>query len=268
MLGTTDVEVTRLGFQHRLWSATAHALWERCDIRPGMTVLDVGSGPGHATLDLAAIVGPTGRVYAVDESAVFLKHLHDREVARRLTNVERVLGDVRALDTLLPHARGTVDLAYARWVLCFVADVEAVVRAVAGLLRPGGRFAIQDYFNYESMALAPRREPFERVIRAVGKSWRARGGDPDIVARLPGVFRRHGLALEHLSVNERLARPGGTMWYWPDRFWSSYVPRLVDGGFLTERDRHEFEACWREASSDPDSFMILPPVFDVVGVKR
>lgn len=268
ILGTGELESTRLGLQHRLWSASAHALWERAGIRPGMTILDVGAGPGHASIDLAEIAGPAGRIIAVDESPLFLKHLHDQVVGRHLHNVDRVLGDAQQLGSLLPHLAGSIDLAYARWVLCFVPDPSALIRGVASLLKPGGRFAVQDYFNYESMTLAPRREPFSRVVRAVGTSWRDRGGDPDIAARLPALLRQHGLELEHLSVNQRLATPSSTIWAWPHSFWDSYLPRLVSMGYLTNEERNAFEAAWSEASSDPDTFMLLPPVHDFVAVKR
>src|SRR5207249_4956270 len=132
------------------------------------------------------------------------KHLADRVAGHHRDNVERVLGDAQQLDTVLADRRGTIDLAYARWVLCFVKDPAAVVRSVAALLKPGGRFAVQDYFNYESMTLAPRSEPFCRGVRAICKSWRERGGDPDVAARLPGLFRQHGLEVEHLSVTQRI----------------------------------------------------------------
>lgn len=268
ILGTGDNESDRLGLQHRLWAASAHMLWERAGIQPGLTVVDIGSGPGHATMDLAEIVGPTGRVIALDESPLFLKQLHDRAQARHLHNVQRVLGDAQHIAALLDNVRGQVDVAYARWVLCFVSDPEAVVAGVAALLRPGGRLAVQDYFNYESMSLAPRSEPFSRVVRAVAQSWRDRGGDPDIVARLPGMFRRHGLDLIDLRLNQRVARPGSQLWHWPDTFFGSFVPRLVEMGYLTEPERKGFEAAWSAASNDPDAFMMLPPLYDVLAVRR
>lgn len=268
VLGTGDLESSRLGLQHRLWSASAHSLWEMAAIRPGQRILDVGCGPGHATIDLAEIVGPRGQVIAVDESPLFLKHLHDRIQGQHLRNVERILGDAQQLPALLPNRAASMDLAYCRWMLCFVPDPEAVVRGVASLLKPGGRFAIQDYFNYESMSLAPRREPFSRAIRAVGKSFRDRGGDPDIMSRLPALCRKHGLELTQLGVNQRIARPGTTIWAWPDSFFATYIPRLVEMGYLTTEDRKAFEAAWSEAGDDPDSFMHLPPVYDLLAVKR
>ena len=268
VLGVDELESDRLGLQHRLWSSSAHRLWERARIQPGMAVLDVGCGPGFAALDLAEIVGASGRVIGVDESARFLKQLHDRSSARKLQNVERVLGDAQDLEELLPGAVESFDAAYCRWVLCFVRDPEAVVRGVARLLKPGGRFAVQDYFNYEAMTLAPRRAAFTRVIQAVGESWRQRGGDPDIVARLPGICRRHGLVVEHIGLNERVARPGFPIWHWPDKFWANYLPRLVEMGHISAQERAEFETAWAEASSDPDAFMFLPPLYDVIAVKR
>lgn len=268
VLGVDERESHRLGLQHRLWSASAHGAWERARVEPGQTVLDVGCGPGHATIDLAQIVGPSGRVIAVDESPLFLKHLHDRVQGQHLRNVQRVLGDVQQIDALLPNLAGEADLAYARWVLCFVRDPEAVVRGVAGLLSRGGRFVVQDYFNYEAMSLAPRRPAFSRVIAAVGKSWRERGGDPDVMSRLPGLCRKHGLEVSDLRSNQRIAQPGSMMWHWPDTFWESFVPRLVEMGYLTPAEREEFDACWAEASGDAATFMFLPPVFDLIAVKK
>lgn len=268
VLGTSGNEVARLGLQHRLWAASAHQLWERCAIRPGMTVLDAGCGPGHATMDLAEIVGNEGRVLAVDESPAFLKQLNEEARARGLNHVDRVLGDVQDLDKCIPDADSFVDMAYARWVLCFVPRPEDVIKGVARLLRPGGRFAIQDYFNYETMTVAPKSAIFSKTIAAIGQSWRHSGGDPDIVGRLPGMLRAHGFEVSYLNVNPRLARPGDTMWHWPDSFWSSFVPRLVKLGFITEEDKREFFDHWRKISSDPDAFMQLPLVYDIVATKK
>src|SRR2546421_1314466 len=91
VLGTGADESVRLGLQHRLWSAATHLLWERAGIQPGQTVLDLGCGPGHAALDLAQIVGPTGRVIAIDESASFLKQVHDQALARKQLHIDRIL---------------------------------------------------------------------------------------------------------------------------------------------------------------------------------
>jgi len=151
VLGVNDAELRRLGFQHQLWLKEASRLWERAGVGPGKIVLDLGAGPGFASLDLAQLTSPTGRVIAVEQSEPFLASMQRRLEAEGIDNVERRLGDVQTLDL----EDESIDVAYARWVLCFVADPEAVVARVAAALRPGGVFAIQDYYNYEAIFLAP-----------------------------------------------------------------------------------------------------------------
>jgi len=268
VLGTGVDEAFRLGLQHRLWSGSAHALWEMARVQPGSVVLDLGCGPGHATVDLAQIVGATGHVTGIDESPAFLKQLNEEAHARRLTNVERVLGDVQDLDAAMPGHDGAVDVAYARWVFCFLEKPEAVVKGVHRLLKPGGRVVVQDYFNYElGMTLAPRREMFSRVVRAIAHSWRSRGGDPDIMGTLPRLMQRHGFEIQHMDVHQRIARPGSTLWHWPDTFYRNFVPKLVEDGLVSHAEAAAFFEEWRHAAKDPASFVLLPPVFDLVAVK-
>lgn len=83
LLGTHHPELARL----RVWRSTVLACWDRAGITVGSRVLDVGAGPGFATLDLAEIVGPTGEVIAVERSARFVQHTHDACRARGFDHV-------------------------------------------------------------------------------------------------------------------------------------------------------------------------------------
>src|SRR5687768_17236657 len=62
------------------------------DLKPGMTVADVGAGSGYYTSRLSKVVGPTGRVYATDIQPGMLALLGDRVKSESLTNVTPVLG--------------------------------------------------------------------------------------------------------------------------------------------------------------------------------
>jgi hypothetical protein len=127
---------------------------------------------------------------------------------------------------------------------------------------------VQDYFNYEAMATAPRTHAFARAVKATGESWRTRGGDPDLVGRLPDLMRRAGLRLAHIDCHQRLARPGDAMWQWPATFWRNFVPHLIKLGLLPEGFMTEWDREWTELERTPGAFCVLPCVYDVIGVKE
>lgn len=266
VLGTDEQERIRLGIQHRLWAAHAHQAWEHAGLRPGWRVLDVGCGPGWASMDMAEIVGPSGSVFGVDESDQYVHWFNQAVPAAGLPWASAVRGDVHQI-AQTARAHSPFDMGYVRWVLCFVKDPGSVVAQVAGLLKPGGRLVIQDYFNYECMSLAPRRAAFTRGIQAVAKSWRDRGGNPDVMGDMPALLRKAGLRVIHREVIQRFAHPHEQMWTWPTVFWKTFMPRLEESGYLTPQERAAFEQAWADATNDPDSFIHLPTVYELVAEK-
>ncbi len=267
VLGTGRDELERLGLQHRLWGDAAHEAWRHGAIAPGANVLDVGCGPGYAALDLANLVLAEGAVTGIDESASFIAHLNAQAHARGLDYVRGVVGDVQNLEAALPGARGSFDAAYARWVLCFVPRPEEVIAGVASMLKPGGRFIVHDYFNYTSMTMAPRRASHDKAVAATAKSWRDRGGDPDIVGRLPRLLERCGLEVTRLRVHQRLGMPGSSMYAWPHVWWKVYAPKLVQMGYLAQSDCDELLRDLNEIAGSTTDFVVVPPVYEVVAVK-
>ena len=262
VLGTHAAELQRLGFQHRLWADAAHAAWKRAGIRPGHRVLDVGCGPGFASLDLAEFVGPSGRVVGIDESSGFVQAAVDSAKARGLAQFSGRVANALEIGTLSDLS--PFDLAYARWVLCFVADPEAVVAGLFERLSPGGRLVVHDYFNYATMTLAPPRASYSLVVRATARSWRQRGGDPDVVGRLPGMLQRQGFTLEYMEVHARFAFPGETMFLWGASWWRNYVPRLLEMGEITLSESEAFMRDLAEVEASSTEFMVLPPVWELI----
>lgn len=263
VLGTGEDELVRLGFQHRVWQSHTAALWERAGVAPGMTVLDVGAGPGYATLDLAHFVGPKGRVIAVDESDRFVTRLREWVAPAAPAPIDIVRADVHDLD--LPE--NSVDAAYARWVLCFVRDPKRVIERVARALRPGAVFMVQDYFNYHMMALAPRSAAFERIVPAVRASWAAMGGDADVMGRVPTMCVELGLEIRDIRCHARVARPGDLLWQWPETFFANFIPRLIQQGHLSQADAEAFAADWKARREDPGAFFSVPPVYEAIIAK-
>jgi SAM-dependent methyltransferase len=153
-------------------------------------------------------------------------------------------------------------------VLCFTPDPGAVIAEVARVLKPGARFALLDYANYEAFTMAPASEAVERVIQATGQSVRLRGGDFSVGRVVPALMHAAGLEVEYLEPIVRIARPGTALWNWPASFFRNYLPTLVELGLISDVERHAFEVVWRERSENPDAYLITPTMVGVVGVKR
>jgi hypothetical protein len=142
-----------------------------------------------------------------------------------------------------------------------------VLEGVATALRSGGVLAVQEYANYATQTLAPESEAFQRVVEAIIKSWRQRGGDPDIGLRLPAMMMKHGLRVEAIQPLHRIARSGSPLWLWPTAFLRSFVPTLVASGFLSDAEHQEFEREWSAHSNDETAFYWAPPVMEIIARK-
>jgi SAM-dependent methyltransferase len=114
------------------------AVLDTLDIRPGMTVGDLGAGWGYMTFKLARRVAPGGTVLAQDIDSKFLDLLRSRAAERGLTNIETILGT--EIDPLFPAGR--LDMIFMHAVLQFVADRPAFLRRAAAGLKDNGRFVI------------------------------------------------------------------------------------------------------------------------------
>jgi len=109
-------------------------------LRPGETVLDLGSGPGLDALLAAKQVGPTGRVVGVDMTSEMLERARATAARAGASQVEFRQGRLEAL----PVDDASVDAVTSNCVINLVPDKAAVFREVARVLRPGGRAVIAD----------------------------------------------------------------------------------------------------------------------------
>jgi SAM-dependent methyltransferase len=106
-------------------------------IKPGMEVLDIGSGGGIPALKLAEIVGPAGRVVATDPAAVSVRAIGENARKRGLTNVEAVHASAAGI----PFAPESFDAVTCNFGVMFFTDVRAGLSRIREVLRPGARAA-------------------------------------------------------------------------------------------------------------------------------
>lgn len=110
-------------------------------ITPGMTVADIGAGSGYFSLPMARMVGPTGRVYAVDIQQEMLNIIAAKLKAAPAGNVTLVLGADD--DPKLPE--GAIDLALMVDVYHELHAPQAVLRRLRAALKPTGRLVLLEY---------------------------------------------------------------------------------------------------------------------------
>jgi len=260
VLGTHDAELERLGLQHRLWRARVLDGWRRARIGAGQTVLDVGSGPGYASLDLAEIVGRDGRVVALERSRRFLDALAARAAARGLAQLE-----LRELDVVTgDFGVSGADAAWCRWVLCFVSDPRAVVRRIRAALKPGGVAVFHEYLDYRAWALSPPCAPHARFVEQVIASWRAEGADPDIGRFLTSYLIEAGFRVESTHLHVEFIEPADPFWKWPVAYVEVGSERFVELGRMTAAEARELVAAVRAAEARPETRMLTPPVIEVI----
>jgi ubiquinone/menaquinone biosynthesis C-methylase UbiE len=260
LLGMAPEEIARLTQQHEAWREVTERLWDLAAIAPGMTVVDLGSGPGLTTFDLARRVGEHGRVVAVDNSETALAGLRAGAAARGLANIETVVCDVQAVEI----GPWKPDAVTARWLFWVLADPAALVERVASGLAPGATIAVMDYANYHAIGSEPQAPVFDRLFRAVYQSTADAGGSLDIAGRLPAMMTAAGLRVDRVEPLQQIGRPGTPVWQWVTNFQRLYFPTLVEKGYITAAELETFHSWWAAISRDPGSLFFAPPMLGVV----
>jgi ubiquinone/menaquinone biosynthesis C-methylase UbiE len=117
------------------WQAATDLMIAALDIRPGMTILDVASGPGEPAISLAAAVAPGGRVTATDLVPEMLAMAEENARVRGVANITFRQADVAAL----PFSDGEFDAVTCRFGVMIFPDVQRGLSEMRRVLAPSGR---------------------------------------------------------------------------------------------------------------------------------
>jgi SAM-dependent methyltransferase len=158
-------------------------------IRPGETVLDLGSGAGFDCLLAARQLAGTGRVIGVDMTPAMLEKARANAAKNGFANLEFRLGEIEAL----PVADASVDLIISNCVINLSPEKARVFREAFRVLKPGGRLAIADV-----VATRPLPPALRTKLAAIG----ACIGGATPVDELQALLRAAGFGRIELTLRE------------------------------------------------------------------
>lgn len=148
------------------------------ELKPGETVLDLGSGGGIDVLLSAKRVGSTGTAYGLDMTDQMLALAQENKRKSGLSNVHFLKGEIEHI----PLPANSVDVIISNCVINLSADKDRVLREAFRVLKPGGRFAVSDVVVRGEMPETIRRN-MELWIGCVAGALR----DADYIAKLRAV---------------------------------------------------------------------------------
>jgi ubiquinone/menaquinone biosynthesis C-methylase UbiE len=193
---TTQLAFRWLDRQAHLYNDFTRQALHEAGLRPGMRVLDVGTGTGAVALLAAEIVGPEGHVTGVDRMPEVLQRARERAV--RAPNVSFLEGDPAEM-----NFAEFFDAVVGRFILIYYPDPVHTLRQLMGKLRPGGLLMFQepDCTGVRSLHPLP---VFRRNDRWIVQTIEAAGGDTSIGLRLYEYFVSAGLPTPQMRLDARI----------------------------------------------------------------
>lgn len=239
---------------HRWRTAENSAAYLLPHLAPGLSLLDVGCGPGTITADLARRVAP-GLVVGIDAAADVIQaaaaaHPDDANLAFET-------GDVYALDA----ADDSFDVVHAHQVLQHLPDPVAALREMRRVAKPDGIVAARDS-DYAAMVWHPADERLDRWLDLYRRIARANGGEPDAGRHLKAWAREAEFTDVAASASVWcFAAADEREWWgglWADRMTESAIAAQARAeGLADEAELRDIAAAWKEWAAHQDGWFAV-----------
>jgi ubiquinone/menaquinone biosynthesis C-methylase UbiE len=242
---------------HASRTATNSAAYLLPRLRPGLSLLDVGCGPGTITADLAELVAP-GPVTAMDAAEAALPPARQVAIDRGLTNITFGVADVHRLE----YADDSFDVVHAHQVLQHVADPVLALREMRRVVKPGGVVAVRDAI-YSAMTWSPETPELDQWLSIYQRVARRNGGEPNAGSRLLGWAQQAGFTDLTPSAGIWCYATPEDRALWAET-WSARVrdsalaEQAVAYGLAQHPELTEIAEGWLRWSANPDGWFAVP----------
>lgn len=225
-------------------------------LRPGLSVLDVGCGPGSITLDLAAAVAP-GAVVGIDPSEAVIETARATAAERADTTTQFTVGDAYAIDA----ADNTYDVVHAHQVLQHLTDPVRALREMARVTKPGGLIAARDA-DYAAFTWAPASPGLDRWLELYRELAHRNRAEPDAGRHLLRWAREAGLDdVTYTTSTWTFATAESRQWWansWAARSTRSAFAEQARELGASDRDLTDLAQAWLDWATDPAAVLWIP----------
>ncbi|WP_029144669.1 methyltransferase domain-containing protein [Microbacterium luticocti] len=226
-------------------------------LRPGLSVLDVGAGPGTITVELAERVAP-GEVVGVDASAEVVAKAAALAAARGVTNLSFRVGDAYRLDA----PENAFDVVHVHQVLHHLSRPIDALREFRRVVRPDGVVSVREV-DYEGTFWYPHSAGLDEWLDVYCRMHRGLGGEPASGRRLKAWARAAGFADITATASQWLfTTPEDRAWWggmWADRaLQSAFAEHALTQGVTDQDGLQRISDAWREWAADEDGWLVMP----------
>ncbi len=203
-------------------------------LRPGLRVLDIGCSTGAITKDIANIVGPTGYVVGIDNTASFIE-----EGKKQYTNIQNL--ELLHCELLDFESDQQFDLIVSARTFQWISTLNTAIEKVKRLLKPNGQVSILDY-NHEAINWNPPIPKSMDNFYHMFLMWRKDAGMNNRIAYdLEELLEEHGFGqVEVINADEHY-EGNNPLHIDKIKVWSQVASskQMVDEGYISEQNRLE-----------------------------
>lgn len=222
-------------------------------LRPGMTVLDCGCGPGTITLGLAELdqsINVTGLDFSEDQ----INRARGSASERGIGNARFEVGSVYKL----PFPDQSFDAVFSNALYVHLTDPDDAIRESHRVLKNGGFLGIRQGVHNLDL-IHPPDPNLKRWFEVYAAVLRLNGGDPDVGGRLGAMLREAGFSDVRMTASLNCQNAGPSAQEFSEQIAGLPVlGQAVESGIITQDESQEITDAWRRWGAHQDAFLARP----------